>query len=318
MCKVALQLERLLRIDSMRVLSLLPGATEIICALGAGDSLVGVTHECDFPRAVVDRVPRVTRSTIGTHVTAPGEIDNAVRERSNTGQPLYVLDEAAIVELAPDLIVTQALCDVCAVSETDVRAIAQRMANRPNVATLDGTTWGGVAEDIRSVGAALGCSHVAETLVESLAARLRVVHDRLHSARAPRPRVVVIEWTDPIFAAGHWVPELVRRAGGREMMAAAGEHSVVRTVDEIRNSDPELLVVAPCGYDVGRAVVAARELLATDQWNWAAEVPVWAVDANSLLSRPGPRLVDGTETLAAIMHPALFGAPAQSRARRVR
>lgn len=301
----------------MRVLSLLPASTEIICALGAGDALVGVTHECDFPGEIVRRLPRVTRYMIAAHVTAPGEIDRAVRERSNAGEPLYELDEATIASLAPDLIVTQALCDVCAVSETDVRAIAARMTNHPNVATLDGSSWEGVADDIRRVGSALDCIDIAEELVESLSMRLRVVHDMLHAARAPRPRVVVIEWTDPIFAAGHWVPELVRRAGGREMMASAGEHSVVRSVEEIRRADPEILLVAPCGYDVERAEVAARDLLTTDQWGWAGEVPVWALDANSIISRPGPRLVDGTETLAAIMHPALFGSPADSRARRV-
>lgn len=301
----------------MRVLSLLPASTEIICALGAGDSLVGVTHECDFPEETVRRLPRVTRSMIATHVTAPGEVDNAVRERSNAGEPLYELDEATIASLAPDLIVTQMLCEVCAVSETDVRAIAAGLTSHPDIAILGGTTWNGVADDILRVGIALGCSNIAEALVESLSMRLRIIHDKLHAARAPRPRVVIIEWTDPIFAAGHWVPELVRRAGGHEMMAVPGEHSVVRTVEEIRRADPEILLVAPCGYDVEHAVVAARELLATDQWAWAGEVPVWALDANSLLSRPGPRLVDGTETLAAIMHPALFGAPADSHARRV-
>jgi len=301
----------------MRVLSLLPASTEIIAALGAGNTIVGITHECDFPPDVVRGLPRVTRSMMDASLATPREIDEAVRGLSHTGDPLYLLDEDAIAALAPDLIVTQALCEVCAVSETDVRAIAARLPSNPAVVTLSGSTWGGVAEDIRRVGAALGCADAAAEFVESLGARIRDVHETLGSAHAPRPRVVVIEWTDPIFAAGHWVPELVRRAGGHELMSVAGEHSTVRSVEAIRSAGPELLIIAPCGYDAEHAASAARELLAKDEWSWAGGIPVWAVDANSLLSRPGPRLVDGIETLAAIMHPDLFPPPADQSAIRV-
>jgi iron complex transport system substrate-binding protein len=301
----------------MRVLSLLPASTEIIAALHAGDSIVGITHECDFPADVVRTLPRVTRSMMDASLTTPREIDEAVRGLSHAGEPLYLLDEDAITSLAPDLIVTQALCEVCAVSETDVRAIAARLPSKPQVVTLSGSTWNGVAEDMRRLGAALGCVDTAAEVVESLEARIRDVHETLRAARAPRPNVVVIEWTDPVFAAGHWVPELVRRAGGHELMSVAGEHSTVRTVEAIRSAGPELLVVAPCGYDVERAASAARELLARDEWVWAGGIPVWAVDANSLLSRPGPRLVNGIETLAAIMHPDLFPVAAASNAVRV-
>lgn len=300
----------------MRVLSLLPASTEIIAALDAADSIVGVTHECDFPAAVVQSLPRVTRSTMSASLATPREIDEAVRGLSHAGDPLYLLDESAIASLAPDLIVTQALCEVCAVSEADVRAIAARLPSHPEIVTISGSTWDEVAGDIRRVGAALGCVDVAAGVIESLEARIRAVHETLGAARAPRPRVVVIEWTDPIFAAGHWVPELVRRAGGRELMSVAGEHSTVRSVDSVRDARPELLIVAPCGYDAARAADAARELLAKDDWRWARGIPAWAVDANSLLSRPGPRLVDGIETLASIMHPDLF--PQAPRANAIR
>ena len=298
----------------MRVLSLLPASTEIIAALRAGASLVGITHECDFPADVVRTLPRVTRSTMDASLTRPGEIDEAVRGLSHAGEPLYLLDESAITALAPDLIVTQALCEVCAVSETDVRAIASRLPNHPEVVTLSGSTWDGVADDMRRIGAALGCLDAAAGVVEALEARIRGVHEILRAARAPRPRVVVIEWTDPIFAAGHWVPELVRRAGGHELMSVAGEHSTVRSVQSIRDACPELLIIAPCGYDAAHAASAARDLLAKDNWGWASGIPVWAVDANSLLSRPGPRLVDGIETLASIMHPNLFPPAAAANA----
>ena len=300
----------------MRVLSLLPASTEILAALGAGDSLVGVSHECDYPPLLLYGKPRVTRSSLGAAAT-PLEVDLSVRARSNAGEALYSLDETAITSLEPDLVITQALCDVCAVSEDDVRAITMRLDPEPAVVTLSGSTWKGVCDDIAAIGDAIGCSDAASSLVESLDARLRVVHDRLKAARAPRPRVVVIEWTDPVFAAGHWVPELVRRAGGTELMAAPGDHSIVRSAEEIRAAEPELLVIAPCGYDVAGAIVAARAMLARDEWAWARDLPVWAMDANSLLSRPGPRLVDGAETLAKILHPALFGLPDATRACRV-
>lgn len=302
----------------MRVLSLLPASTEIVCALGAGRSLVGITHECDFPADLVSALPRVTRATLDEALRLPGDIDRAIRAQSESGQPLYTLDDTAIMQLAPDLIVTQALCDVCAVSETDVRAITARMPATPTVVTLSGSTWAGVADDIRRVGTALCDDGAAARLIESLEQRLLAVHEILRAARAPRPRVALIEWTDPIFTAGHWVPELVRRAGGHDVLATAGEHSSVRTVQEIRIADPEILVIAPCGYDAARAADAARTLIAASDWEWAHDIPVWAMDANSLLSRPGPRLVDGTEVLAAIMHPGLFRTPTVQSALRVR
>ncbi|MDQ6738217.1 MAG: ABC transporter substrate-binding protein [Gemmatimonadota bacterium] len=300
----------------MRVLSLLPASTEIVAALGAGDWLVGISHECDYPPLVVRGMPRVTCSSLDAAATA-FDIDRSVRARSDAGESLYSVDGRAIDALRPDLVITQALCDVCAVSESDVRSITARLTSEPAVVTTSGSTWNGICDDIAAIGNAMGRAAEASSLIESLDARLRAVHDTLEAARAPRPRVVVIEWTDPVFASGHWVPELVRRAGGIELMANAGDHSTVRSADEIRTAKPEILVVAPCGYDMPRAVVAARVMLARDEWAWARELPVWAMDSNSLLSRPGPRLVDGTETLAAIFNPALFPVPDAACACRV-
>lgn len=302
----------------LRVLSLLPASTEIICALGAAECLVGVSHECDYPGEVVSKLPRVTRSNMCAGSGDPLAIDAEVRAMSGVGQPLYTLDEAAIERLAPDVILTQALCDVCAVSETDVRAVAARLAEPPTVVTLAGSTWTGIVDDIASVGNAIGRSDVAASLAASLDCRLRVIHHALKSAQAPRPRVAVIEWTDPVYVAGHWVPEMVRYAGGVDVMAMPGEHSTVRSADAIREAAPDVLIVAPCGYDVDHAHSAGRALLRDINWEWAHATSTWVMDANALLSRPGPRLVDGVETLAAILHPQLFPAPEPARAQRIR
>ncbi len=294
----------------MRVVSLLPGATDIVTALGASEALVGITHECD---ASDTRLPRVTRSALDSH-GAPGAIDRAVRAADAAGEPLFALDAGRIAALAPDLLLTQALCDVCAVREDDVRAIANRLPNRPGVVTLSATTLEGVLADIATVAAALGIAEHGRELVARLEERMRGVHQRLALAAAPRPRVVVLEWTDPPFAAGHWVPQMVRRAGGVEMLGAPGERSRTVTVEEVAATRPEIVVVAPCGYDVERAAAEGRHLPRLASWSWLQGVRLWAIDANALTSRPGPRLVDGIETLAAIMHSTLFPPPPPSLA----
>ena len=288
----------------MRILSLLPAATEMAAALGALDEIVGVTHECDFPPGAAAR-PRVTRSAVGPH-GSPAEVDAAVAEIAASGGDLFTLDADAVRRLAPDVVLTQALCDVCAVSEADVRALAGRLSPAPAVVTLAGTTLAGVFDDLRRVGAALGRPEAAEALAASLGSRLRAVHETLRAARAPHPRVAVIEWTEPVYAAGHWVPEMVRRAGGTDVLARAGEHSRPRSSDEVAAADPELVIVSPCGYDVARAADEARHLLADAAWSWLRGRRVWAIDANALVSRPGPRLVEGVEVMAAMFNPGLF------------
>jgi iron complex transport system substrate-binding protein len=289
-----------------RVVSLLPGATEIVAALGALDLLVGVTHECDYPPAVA-RHTRVTTTSVDT--TAPPDVvDAQVRELARSGAPLFTLLEDRIAAVAPDLLLTQALCDVCAVSEHDVRSLAGRLEPAPTVVTVSATTLDGVLDDIRTVASALGIPDRGRALVDSLTTRLRAVHDVLKAAQAPRPRVAVIEWVDPLFTGGHWIPDMVRRAGGRDVIAQPGEHSTTMSGDAIAEARPDVIIVAPCGYDVERAAVAARSLTVP------AGVSVWAVDANGLFSRPGPRLVDGVETLAAVLHPTLFPPPDPTRA----
>ena len=299
----------------MRVVSFLPSATEIVAALGRLDDIVGVSHECDFP-AVVRSREVVTSSAIDSRA-APGQIDTSVRDFVDSGRPLYDVREESVRALAPNVMVTQVVCDVCAVSESDVRALATRLTPRPRVVTLGATTLDGIFDDIRRVAEALGVTDRADALVEQSRERMRVVHTALKAAQAPRPRVAVVEWTDPVFAAGHWVPEMVYRAGGADALAEPGEHSTTRTLDAIREADPEFILVAPCGFDLERATRDAERIMRADEWSWAREKQVWAVDANSFLSRPGPRVVDGIELLAKILHPSLFGGPDATAARRI-
>jgi iron complex transport system substrate-binding protein len=296
----------------MRIVSLLPAATEIVAALGALDELVGVTHECDFPAEAAGR-QRVTASAVDAHGEAAA-VDAAVGELAAAGGAMFTLDERAIAALAPDVIVTQALCDVCAVSETSVRALAARLPAPPQIVTLGGSTLDGVFADVRRVGAAVAQPEAATALVASLVARLRRVHETLKAARAPRPRVAVIEWTEPLYAAGHWVPERVRRAGGIDVLASPGEHSRPRALAELVAADPEVVLVSPCGYSAARAADEAARLLGGAAWRWLAARRVWAMDANGIVSRPGPRLVDGVEAMAAIFNPALFAPVTADRA----
>jgi iron complex transport system substrate-binding protein len=267
----------------MRVVSLLPGATEMVAALGGLEHLVGITHACDHPPVVASRAVVTARGASG-----------------------FTLHEDRIRALHPDLILTQALCEVCAVSETDVRALAARLDPVPRIVTLAATTLEGVLDEMRDVGTALGLADEAEEFAAGALARLRAVHETLKAAKAPRPRVAVIEWGDPLYAAGHWMPGMIRRAGGVDVLASAGAHSVIVTHEAVRAADPEVVVIAPCGYDVAGAAMEGARLLAQDAWAWARARRVFAIDANALTSRPGPRLVDGVEVLARCFNPSLF------------
>ncbi len=278
--------------------------------------LVAISHECDYPPQVT-RLPRVTNSAVDRDATSAA-IDGAVRALSASGLPVFAIDAAQLAQLAPTVILTQALCEVCAVSDGDVRDIARVLTPAPSVVTLGATTLDGVWHDINAVGVAIGRQRQAEALVASIASRLLAVHQTLKTARAPRPRVAVIEWLDPLFTAGHWTPDLVRRAGGVDVLAVAGAHSVRVAVDHVRDAAPTLLLFAPCGFDVERGAREARELLARDEWSWARGVDAWALDGNALTSRPGPRLADAVEAMAAIVAPALFPPPREDYTRRLR
>jgi iron complex transport system substrate-binding protein len=298
----------------MRIISLLPSATDMVVALGAADCVVGVTHECDAPE-LASRAERVTSTAVCD--ASPSAIDARVRELVGDGSALYTLDAVRIRELGPDVIITQAVCDVCAVRETDVRALAGTLAPRPVVVTLAATTLDGVLADLARLATELGLAAHGDEVVTRLRDRMRTVHERLRAAAAPRPTVAVIEWPAPVYAAGHWVPEMVRRAGGQEVIAESGALSRPVTAGEVAAADPAVLLMAPCGFGVERAADAARTLLAHDDWRWARGRTVWALDANTLTSRPGPRLVDGVEVLAALLHPSLFPAPSAALAVRV-
>lgn len=288
----------------MRVISLLPSATEIVDAIGGMDRVVGITHCCDEQPLAPSRV-RVTRTAVDA-TAAPGVIDAFVKELSSLGEPLYTLDEERITALRPDLIITQALCEVCAVRESDVQALATRLTPTPRIVTLAATSMDAVLDDIRTVGAAMGLDAQAQTFIENARARMLAVHETLKAAKAPRPRVAVIEWGDPLYAAGHWVPEMIKRAGGIDVLAKAGEHSVVVSLEQVRAADPDIIIYAPCGYALEQSVVEARKLLGDSSWNWARGKRIYALDANAYVSRPGPRLVDGVEGFARLFNPHLF------------
>jgi iron complex transport system substrate-binding protein len=287
----------------MRVAALLPAATDIVIALGAGDQLVAVTHACTLPRKFA-AVPRVTRSRMAS--AGASEVDAQVSDLSQAGAPLFDLDEAGLAAQKPDVILTQAVCEVCAVREEDARAVASRLTPPPHVATLGARTVDGILEDCLTVARALDIPEEGEELVFGLRSRINRVHRALKAARAPRPSVVVLEWCDPLFTAGHWVPDMVRRAGGEELMGAPGELSHRFTVEELRGRDPQFVIVAPCGYGLGQATEEARRFAET----WPREL--WVIDAQRLSSSPGPGVVHGIEVLARILHPAIFGPP-QSR-----
>ena len=290
----------------MRTVSLLPAATEIVAFLGATEHLVGITHECDFPSVVASRA-RVTRSAL-QHTNDPASIDAAVREHSAGGLALFTLDEKKITSLHPDLLLTQALCEVCAVRESDVRALAARLQPAANVVTLGGTSIEGIFADITNVAVALGIPDEAEELIAGLHDRLKRVHLTLKTERAPRPRVALIEWTEPVYMAGHWGPEQVHKAGGRDVVGAAGAHSVSLPLQQVVDADPEIVLIAPCGYTLAGSVTEAKRLLAHADWSWLSSRQVWALDATGLVSRPGPRVVEGVEAMARIFNPTLFSA----------
>jgi iron complex transport system substrate-binding protein len=283
----------------MRIVSLVPSATEMLFALGLGDQVVAVTHECDYPPAVRE-LRRVTRDLLPAGLSA-AQIDAAVKERTLRGESIYELDTDALQELSPDLIVTQALCAVCAVSYDDVRAIAETLESRPRVISLDPQTVGEVLGDARTLAAATDSREAAAKLVRDSAGRIDRVRLRVRGQR--RPRVLALEWLDPPFAAGHWVPQLIEFAGGEDVLGFAGERSE-RTWEEVIATNPDIVVVMPCGYD---AEIAHREAeMHREQLADVGAGEVVAVNASALFSRPGPRIVDGLELLAHIIHPELF------------
>lgn len=280
----------------MRVVSLLPAATEIVAALGAGDWLAGVSHECDCPPAV-RALPRVTRSTLDPALPS-GEIDRRMAAAQQAGTSPITIDTALLRRLAPDVILGQSVCDVCAVGENALAAALGQLAVRPTVVTLHAHDLEGVLADVTRVGAALDLASEAEELVLGMRYRFRAVGNR--APRTTHPRVLVLEWLDPPYVAGHWVPELVAIAGGTDVANRPGARSVARPWSELRALAPERVVVALCGFDVARA---RREAAAVKDPDGRALLNGGAafIDGNAYTSRPGPRLADAAELLAALM-----------------
>jgi len=281
----------------VRIVSLVPHATELLFALGLGEDVVGVTHECDYPEAAREIQP-VTHDVLAPGLSA-AEIDAAVRERSERGDSIYELDEELLRELEPELIVTQALCNVCAVSHDEVQAIAITLDQPPRVISLDPKTYGETLGDVRTIAQATGTKDAALDLIARTARRADIV--RLAVRDVPRPRVVALEWLDPVFVAGHWTPQLIEMAGGEDVLGLPGEPSAQSTWELVVAAQPDVVVVMPCGYDAARGVVEAEEH--ADELRAAGAARVVAVDASSYFSRPGPRLIDGLELLAHILHP---------------
>ena len=283
---------------------MVPSATEMLFALGLGDDVVGVTHECDYPPEATAR-PRLTRSVLPPGLTA-AEIDAAVREIVGRGQALYELDESLLRTLDVDLIVTQAVCAVCAVSYDDVRAVATRLPSTPDVLSLDPATFAEVLGDIDRLATAAGATGAGETLRRDLDERLALIDAAVRQNSRERPRVLALEWLDPPFVGGHWIPEIVERAGGKDVLGKAGQKSRTATWDELVTAEAEVVVVMPCGYDADQAAREAATYSEVLAGLGAREI--YAVDAAASFSRPGPRLVDGVELLARLLDPSVRSA----------
>ena len=281
----------------MRIASLVPSATEMLFALGLGGSVVGVTHECDYPPEAAE-LPHLTATVLPEGLDA-GEIDGAVKEVIGEGRALYTLDEERLAELAPDLIVTQAVCEVCAVSYDDVVTVAAKLPSQPRVLQQDPSTLGEVLEDVTRLGEAAGIAEQARELRQELEGRLNAVEEAV--AGAARPRVLALEWLDPPFLGGHWIPEMIALAGGENVAGKSGQKSPQVRWEDLADLDPDVIVAMPCGWYLEDS--RAQALAHRDRLNSLGADRLFAVDAASTFSRPGPRLVDGVELLGHLLHP---------------
>ncbi len=286
----------------MRIVSLLASGTEIAWALGLGDDIVAISHECDYPPEAMDR-PRVTRPRFDPEGLDSAAVDAAVRQAMETAGSVYRIDEEALRRIAPELVLTQAVCDVCAVPASDAQSVVSTIENGAELLSLDAHTIEGIFETILQVGAAAGAADVARSYVDGLRARLDRVRERV--ADAPQPRVLGIEWLDPPFIPGHWVPEMVEIAGGANLKGDAGQRSVEVGWEDLSGLDPDVLLIMPCGYKLEASRLDAdryAERLLEAAPRAIAEGRAYVVDGSSYLNRSGPRAVDGVEILAALFH----------------
>ena len=293
--------------ETRRIVSFLPSATEMTCALGLSDQLLGVTHECDYPPHMRDK-PIVVRNVLPIESMSQAEIDVAVTQRLRDGQSLYRVDETLMQDIAPDLILTQDLCQVCAPSGNEISELLKSLRTKPQILWLTPKSLEQIFDNLRDLGAATGRSEMAETLIAEGRARLEKI-DAATRALVSRPRVFCMEWMDPVYCCGHWVPEMVRIAGGFDKLGREGADSVRIQWEDVLQWKPEVLIVMPCGFGLEKAVEETRQLTSYPGWGDLPAVRngrVYAVDANSYFARPGPRVVEGTELLAHLLHPELF------------
>jgi iron complex transport system substrate-binding protein len=292
---------------SQQIVSFLPSATEIACALGLTNQLVGITHECDYP-VEIEGKPIVVRSALPIETMSQREIDVAVAERMRAGHSLYQVDERLLQELAPDLILTQDLCQVCAPSGTEVSQALNLLPKKPRILWLTPNSLEEIFANVRELGEATGRAREADELVANGRARLEKIAART-SKLSHRPRVFCMEWLDPVYCSGHWVPEMVALAGGEDALSREGQDSVRVSWDDVVKWAPEVLIITPCGLNLEKSFEQARQLVRYPGWSdlpAVREGQAYAVDANSFFARPGPRVVDGTELLAHLIHPDLF------------
>ena len=290
-----------------RIVSFLPSATEMACALGLGDQLLGITHECDHPPEIRDK-PIVVRSVLPTERMSQREIDTAVTERLRNGLSLYQVDESLMRAIAPDLILTQDLCQVCAPSGNEVAQLLHTLPTKPQILWLTPQCLEQIFDNLRELGEATGCLQRAEELIAAGHARLENIAAATRQI-SHRPRVFCMEWLDPVYCSGHWVPEMVQIAGGKDELGRTGADSIRIRWNQVLQSAPEVLIIMPCGCDLEKAVTVARQLFEYPGWSDLPAVKdarVYAVDASSYFARPGPRIVEGTELLAHLLHPDLF------------
>lgn len=284
----------------MRICSLLPGATEVVAALGLADSLVGISHECDYP-AVVRSVRVMVHPAVDSDSTDSADIDRQVKTLTSSGQPLYRVDELALAEARPDIILTQDVCHVCAVTPHELARAMRSLPQRPQILTLAPHSLTDVIDDVERIGAALGVASRGRDLADALRSRMAAIRNR--SKRQSRPRVVCLEWLNPPYVGGHWIPEMVEAAGGHDPLGRAAEPSRQVTIEEARAAAPDLLIVMPCGFSVARTVSEVTVLCRKDSASsdlLLSAGKTYVVNADSYFSRPGPRLVDGVELMADI------------------
>ncbi len=294
----------------MRIVSLLPSATEMVYALGLGDQLIGVSHECDYPPEAKGKAVMI-KPTVDPGVLGSLEIDRRISARLTAGESVYILDEEALRAADPDLVLTQEVCDVCAVAYRQVESAAGRLPRKPEILSLDPKSLWDVVKDLQRVATATGTTTQAKAVVSDLRRRVELVIERAKEAPI-RPRVVCLEWLDPLYNAGHWVPEMVELAGGEDLLAVKGMPSIKIPWERVLAARPDVLILMPCGFDIQRTLKEIHLVTRLPGWTDLPAVTgrrVYAVNGHAYFNRPGPRLADGLEILAHLFQPGLFPAP---------